>query len=113
MTQRLRIVASEWLLALAADGWFAVVDGVGAFDERPLALGMSGLSAGLFAGRLLGWRTLDGRRVGGRWFGGVGGILPESRFEVGESLLQGIDGSIESIEVGADGIRKGLHEFRR
>src|SRR5487761_1070383 len=91
MTQRLRIIALERLPAIAAHSWFTVLDGVGTFDERPLALGMSGLSSGLFAGGLLGWCAFDGRGIGGRRFGGVGGILLESRFEVGESLLVVLD----------------------
>jgi hypothetical protein len=37
--------------------------------------------------RLAWGRTLERRRVGGRWFGGIGGVLLEPGFEFGEALL--------------------------
>jgi hypothetical protein len=45
MTQRLRVVAMQRLLAMAAGGRFALVDGVGVIDEDALDLGMSVLTA--------------------------------------------------------------------
>ena len=45
MTQWLRVVAVQGLLAMAADHRFAVVDGVGVIDEGTLDLGVSALAA--------------------------------------------------------------------
>jgi hypothetical protein len=47
MTQRLRVVALQRLLAMAAGRRFAVVDGVGVIDEGTLGLGVSALTAGI------------------------------------------------------------------
>jgi hypothetical protein len=47
MTQRLRVVAMQRLLAMAAGRWFAIVDGVGVSDEGALNLGVSMAAAGL------------------------------------------------------------------
>jgi hypothetical protein len=49
MTQRLRVVAVQRLLAMTAGRGFAVVDGVGVIDEGALGLGVTALTAG-FAG---------------------------------------------------------------
>jgi hypothetical protein len=87
----LRIIAAERLPAIATDSRFTVLDSVGTFDEGPLTLGMSRLSSGLFTGGLFGWCAFDGRGIGGRWFGRVGGILLEARFQVSESLLVVLD----------------------
>jgi hypothetical protein len=46
MTQRLRIIAMQRLLAMAAGRGFAIVDGVGVIDEGALGLGMSILTTG-------------------------------------------------------------------
>ena len=48
MTQRLRVVAVQRLLAMAADRRFALVDGVGVIDDGSLGLGVSTLTAGFF-----------------------------------------------------------------
>ena len=45
MTQRLRVVAMQRLLAMAAGRRLAVVDGVGVIDEGALDLGVSALTA--------------------------------------------------------------------
>ena len=46
MTQRLRVIAMQRLLAMAAGRRFAVVDGIGVIDEGALGLGVSALTAG-------------------------------------------------------------------
>jgi hypothetical protein len=46
MTQRLRVVAMQRLMAMAALCRFAIVDGVGVIDEDALGLGVSALTAG-------------------------------------------------------------------
>ena len=46
MTQRLRVVAVQGLLAMAAGRGFAIVDSVGVIDEGTLGLGVSALTAG-------------------------------------------------------------------
>jgi hypothetical protein len=46
MTQRLRVIAMQRLLAMAASRRFAVVDGVGVIDEGALGLGVSRLTTG-------------------------------------------------------------------
>jgi hypothetical protein len=46
MTQRLRIVAVQRLLAMAADRRLAIVDGIGVIDEGALSFGVSALAAG-------------------------------------------------------------------
>ena len=48
MTQRLRVVTVQRLMAMAAGRRFAVVDGVGVIDEGALRLGVSALTAGFF-----------------------------------------------------------------
>jgi hypothetical protein len=45
MTQRLRVIAMQRLLAMTADSWLAVVDGVRVTDECALDLGVSLLTA--------------------------------------------------------------------
>jgi hypothetical protein len=45
MTQRLRVIAMQRLLAMAAGRRFALVDGVGVIDEGTLDLGVSALAA--------------------------------------------------------------------
>ena len=91
MTQRLRVIAVQGLLAMAADRRFALVDGVGVIDDGSLGLGVSTLTAGFVGRGGLGGRTLEGRRVGGRWFGGIGGVLLESGLEVGEASFVALD----------------------
>ncbi len=46
MSQRLRIIAVQRLLAMAASRWFTIVDNVGVIDESALGFGMSALTAG-------------------------------------------------------------------
>jgi hypothetical protein len=87
MTQRFRVVAMQGMLAITADRRFAIVEGVGLIDEGTLGLGVSVLTARFFARRRLGRRAFEGRRIGGRWLRGIGGILLEPRFEVSEALL--------------------------
>ena len=48
MTQRLRVIAMQRLLAMAAGRRFAIVDSVGVIDEGTLGLGVSTLTAGFF-----------------------------------------------------------------
>ena len=45
MAERLRVTAVKRLLAMATDGRFAVVDGVGVIDEGALGLGVPMLTA--------------------------------------------------------------------
>jgi hypothetical protein len=47
MTQRLRVVAVQRLLAKPAGRRFAIVDSVGVIDEGALGLGVAVLTAGL------------------------------------------------------------------
>jgi hypothetical protein len=61
MTQRLRVIAMQRLLAMAAGRGFAIVDGVGVIDESTLDLGVSVLTAGFFGRGRLGRRSFDGR----------------------------------------------------
>jgi len=46
MKQRLRVIAEQRLLAMAAGRRFAIVDGVGVIDEGALGLGVSKLTTG-------------------------------------------------------------------
>src|SRR5262245_64984255 len=78
---------------MAACRRLAVVDGVGVIDEGALDLGVPTLTAHIVVGRRLRRRSLDGRRVGGRWFGRIGGVLLESGFEVGEASFVALDQS--------------------
>jgi hypothetical protein len=95
MTQRLRVVAVKRLLAMAADRRFAVVDGVGVIDEGTLDLGVPVLTARFVAGRRLGRGAFEARRVGGGWLGGIGGVLLQSGFEVGEASFVSLDQSAD------------------
>ena len=88
MTQRLRVVAKQRLLAMAADRRFAVVDGVGVIDEGTLGLGVPVLTACFVGGRWLGWGVFDCWRVRGRWPGGVAGVLVEALLEFSHLLVQ-------------------------
>jgi hypothetical protein len=83
MAQRLWVVAMQRLATVAASQLLAVVDGVGMIDECTLGLVMPLLTTRFVGGRRLGWRAFEGRWVGRRWLGGVGGVLVESGFEVG------------------------------
>jgi hypothetical protein len=96
MTQRLRIVAMQRLLALSADGRFAIVDGVRLIDEGTLGLGVSVLTARFIARRWLGRGAFEGRWVGRGWLGGISRVLLESSFEVSEALLIVLDQSLDS-----------------
>jgi hypothetical protein len=91
MTQRLRVVAKQRLLAMAAGCRFAVVDGVGVIDEGALDLGVPLLTARFVVGRRFGWGAFEGRRIGRRRLGGVGRILLEPGFEIGETLFVVLD----------------------
>jgi hypothetical protein len=55
MAERLRVVAVQGLLAMAADCRSTVVDGVGVIDECALGLGVPVLTARFVRGRRLGW----------------------------------------------------------
>ena len=88
MTQRLRVVAMQRPLAMAADCRFAVVDGIGVIDEGTLGLSVSVLTAGFFGRGRLGRCAFEGRRVGGRRLGGVGGVLVEALLEFRHLLLK-------------------------
>lgn len=90
MTQRLRVIAMQRLLAISADRGFALVDGVGVIDEGTLSLGVSVLTSGLFGRGRLGRCAFEGRWVGGRWFGGVGRVLVETLLEFGDLILQSL-----------------------
>ena len=91
MTQRLRVVAIQRLLAMAAGCRFAVVDGVRVIDEGALDLGVSLLTARFVVGRRLGWGAFEGRRIGRRRLGGVGRILLETGFQIGKTLFVMLD----------------------
>jgi hypothetical protein len=56
-----------------------------------LDLGVSALTARSVVGRRLGWGAFEGRRVGGGRLGGIGGVLLESGFEVGEASFVALD----------------------
>jgi hypothetical protein len=88
MMQRLRVVAMQRLLAISAGCGFALVDGAGVIDEGALDLGVSGLTARFVVGRQLGWRALEGRRVGRGRLGGIGGVLLEALLEFIDLLLR-------------------------
>jgi hypothetical protein len=60
--------------------------------------------------RLAWGRPLEGRRVGGSWFGGIGRVLLESGFEVGEPSFVALDQSPDS---GLSSERDLLPEFVR
>jgi hypothetical protein len=96
MTQRLRVIAMQRLLAMAAGRGFAIVDGVGVIDEGALDLGVTVLPSRFVAGRRLGRGAFEGRRVGRGWFGGIGGVLLESGFEVSEASFVALDQSPDS-----------------
>src|SRR5690242_19048794 len=100
MTQRLRVVAMQGLLAIPADSWLAITDGVGLIDEGALDLGVSVLTAGFVGRGRLGRCALEGRWVRRGWLGGVSRILIEPCFEFGEALLvvlnQGKDSGLSS-----------------
>jgi hypothetical protein len=96
VAERLRVVATQGLAAVAASAGFAVVDGVGVIDEGALDLGVPLLTARFVAGGRLGRGAFEGRRIGGRWFGGIGGVLLESGLEVGEASFVSLDQSPDS-----------------
>jgi hypothetical protein len=113
MTQRLRVVAVQGLLAITADRRFAVVDGVGVIDEGALDLGVSALTARFIVGRRLGWGALEGRRIGGRWIEGIGGVLLESGFEFGEALLVPLNqGQYSRLSSGRDLLPEFVRDWR-
>jgi hypothetical protein len=60
MTQRLRVIAMQRLLAMAAGCWFAIMDGVGVIDEGALGLGVSALTTRFFVRGRLGRCAFDG-----------------------------------------------------
>jgi hypothetical protein len=91
MTQRLRVVAMKRLLAIAAGRRFAFMDGGGVIDKGALDFGVSALTTRFVVGRRLGWAAFKGRWIGGRWFGGIGGVLLELGLEVGEASLVALD----------------------
>ena len=91
MTQRLRVIAVQGPLAMAADRRFAMVDGVGLIDDGALDLGVSLLTARFVVGRRLGWGAFEGRRIGRRRLGGVGRILLETGFQIGKTLFVMLD----------------------
>jgi hypothetical protein len=96
VAERLRVVAMQRLLAITADRRFAIVDGIGVIDEGALCLIVPVLTSRFVAGRRLGRGALEGRRIGGRWFGGIGGVLLESGFEVSEASFVSLDQSQDS-----------------
>ena len=110
MAQRLRVVAVQGLLAMAAGRRLAVVDGIGVIDEGTLGLGVPVLTARFVAGRRLGRGAFEVRRIGRGRFGRVGGVLLESGFEVGESSFVSLDQSPDS---GLSSRRDLLPEFVR
>jgi hypothetical protein len=91
MTQGLRVIATQRTLAMAADGRFAVVDGIRVIDKGTLGLGVPVLTARFVAGGRLGRGAFEGRRIGRRRLGRVGGVLLESGFEVGQPSLVALD----------------------
>jgi hypothetical protein len=91
MTQRLRVVAMQRPLTMAAGGRFALVDGVGVIDEGTLDLGVPVLTTRFVGGRRHRRRSLEGGRIGGRWLGGISGVLLESGFKVGEASFVSLD----------------------
>jgi hypothetical protein len=113
MTQWLRIVAVQRLLAMAAGCRFAIVDRVGVIDEGALSLGVPALTTRLVAGRRLGRGAFEGRRIGGRWFGGIGGVLLESGFEVSEASFVAFDQSSDSVlSSGGDLLPEFIRDWR-
>src|SRR5262249_29844639 len=103
MTQRLRVVAVQGLLAMAAGAWFAVVDGVGVIDEGALDLGVSALTACFVVGRRLGWGAFEGGRVGRRRLGGVGGVLVEPLLEISHLLVKFLKALLVALDKSQDG----------
>jgi hypothetical protein len=81
---------------MAADRRFAIVDGVGVIDEGTLGLGVPVLTTRFVVGMRFGRRAFEVRRVRGGRFGGVGRILLELGFEVGESSFVALDQSPDS-----------------
>ena len=57
-------------------------------QNDPFVSGMSGLSALSFSGRGFGRRSLDGGRIGGRRFGGIGGIGLELSLQMSDPFLE-------------------------
>jgi hypothetical protein len=102
MTQWLRVVAMQRLLAMAAGRWFAIVDGVGVIDESALDFRVSGLTARFVVGRRLGWGAFEGRRVGGRWLGRVCRIQVEALLEFSDLLLQVLQLPLISLDEDCD-----------
>jgi hypothetical protein len=103
MTQRLRVIAMQRLLAIAAGRWFAIVDSIGVIDEGALGLGMSGLSTGFLVGRRIGWRAFEGRWVGRRRLGGVGGVLVEPLLECGHLVVKFLKALLVPLDKSQDG----------
>jgi hypothetical protein len=92
MPDRFRVITVEGLAAPAALGWLAVDDLaelIGRHERTGLAT-MAGLPTPLLT-RGGGRRpSLDRGGIGGGWLGGIGGILAELLFEVGNPLLEGL-----------------------
>jgi hypothetical protein len=102
MTQRLRIIAMQRLLAMAAGRGFALVDGVGVIDEGTLGLCVSVLTARFVVGRQLGWGALESRRVGRGRLGGIGGVLVEASLEFIDLILQSLQSTLILLNEGQD-----------
>jgi hypothetical protein len=92
MADRLGIITGEGVAAEAALGRLAVDDLADLFGRNKgagLAV-MARLSASLLARGRSRRPSLDRGRIGRRRLGGIGGILAEAFFEVGDSPLKGL-----------------------
>jgi hypothetical protein len=94
MTQRLRVIAMQRLLAMSAGSWLAIMDGDGVIDEGTLDLGMSVLTAGFFGRGRLGRCAFDGGWIRRGRLGGVGGVLVEALLEFSDLILQSLQSTL-------------------
>jgi hypothetical protein len=65
-------------------------------------LGVPVLTGRFVAARGLGRGAFEGRRIRGRWFGGIGGVLVEALLEFMDLLLQGLQSPLILLDESQD-----------
>ena len=93
MADGLEIDSGERFPAPAAGVWRTGDDRGAVFDgnEGSLVFGVAGLTTVRTLGLGLGSNGFGVRVFGGRWFGGVDGVLAELGFEFGDTCIETLD----------------------